>query len=106
MGNGVVGYFVEGGDDNNSKVGNSVVGKTSPPSSSAIISGLGNGVVGVGKGVVSALEVSGLGPGVCSVGKGVVGDSTNAAEGIAEETVASVSVLVKSFPDEKKSVVG
>ncbi len=106
VGNGVVGYFVDGVDDEVCRVGKGVVGylvdAVSPPSA---VSGLGNGVVGVGKGVDSS-EVFGLGASVCSVGKGVVGDFTEAAVGMSEEAVLSESALVKSLLYEKKSVVG
>ena len=108
VGNGVVGNFVEGEDDNVSRVGKGVVGTLVP---SSAVSGVlvGNGVarVVVGRGDVSASVVSGEGTGVCSVGKGVVGDSTEVIVGIPEEAIlASVSVLVKSLPAAKKSVVG
>ena len=105
VGNGVVGYFVEGEDDIVSRVGKGVVGNLVPPS---VVSGVlvGNGVarVVVGRGDVSASVVSGEGTGVC---RGVVGDFTEVTVGIPEEAIlASVSVLVKSLPEAKKSVVG
>ena len=108
VGNGVVGYFVEGEDDDVSRVGKGVVGNLVP---SSAVSGVlvGNGVarVVVGRGDVSASVVSGEGTGVCRVGKGVVGDSTEVTVGIPEEAIlASVSVLVRSLPEAKKSVVG
>ena len=98
VGNGVVGYFVVGVNDEVSRVGKGVVGY--------FVSGLGSGVVGAGKGVNSPSDVFRLGASVCSVGKGVVGGSTDAAAGVPEEAVASESALVKSLLYEKKSVVG